>query len=60
MASDRAPWSPQEDQVLLHLVQKHGQHSWTKVAAQLLEATGTTRTGKQCRERCVRCGGMVP
>lgn len=42
----RGPWSQQEDNCLMQLVQAHGPHNWVKIAHTL-----NTRTPKQCRER---------
>jgi hypothetical protein len=42
----KAKWSPDEDQVLLGLIQEHGAHHWNQLAEAI-----PGRTGKQCRER---------
>lgn len=42
----RGPWSSQEDQLLLTLVNLHGAHNWVRISA-----TIGTRSPKQCRER---------
>jgi myb proto-oncogene protein len=44
---ERQPWSNDEDQSLIKLVEQYGQGKWTLVAKQL----GTGRTGLQCRQR---------
>ncbi len=44
---ERHPWSQDEDQSLIRLVEQYGQGKWTMVAKQL----GTGRTGLQCRQR---------
>jgi hypothetical protein len=40
------PWTQEEDNLIVKLVQEHGQRKWAIVAAQL-----QGRSGKQCRER---------
>lgn len=42
----RGPWSSQEDQLLLTLVNLHGAHNWVRISS-----TIGTRSPKQCRER---------
>ena len=42
----KGSWTPDEDAVLTHLVEVHGQKKWSYIARQL-----TGRLGKQCRER---------
>ncbi|KAJ8607601.1 hypothetical protein MRB53_040185 [Persea americana] len=42
----RGPWSSQEDQLLLTLVNVHGAHNWVRISS-----TIGTRSPKQCRER---------
>jgi hypothetical protein len=42
----KAKWSPDEDQILLGLIQEHGAHRWNELAESI-----PGRTGKQCRER---------
>ncbi|PKS11621.1 hypothetical protein jhhlp_001772 [Lomentospora prolificans] len=42
----RGPWSSQEDQMLLKLVDSHGPSNWVVIAHSL-----GTRSAKQCRER---------
>nr|POF04873.1 myb-like dna-binding protein myb-1 [Quercus suber] len=42
----RGPWSQNEDQLLLHLVNVHGAHNWVRISS-----TIQTRSPKQCRER---------
>lgn len=42
----RGPWSSQEDEILLRLVESHGPSNWVVIAHSL-----GTRSAKQCRER---------
>jgi len=42
----KGPWTPQEDQILVELVKKHGPKKWKVIAAAL-----PNRIAKQCRER---------
>ena len=42
----KGPWTPQEDAMVVELVQKYGQKKWSFIARQL-----HGRLGKQCRER---------
>ncbi|KAI0016747.1 Homeodomain-like protein [Xylariomycetidae sp. FL0641] len=42
----RGPWSPREDDFLMHLVSSQGPLNWVKISQQL-----GSRTPKQCRER---------
>lgn len=42
----RGPWSSNEDNQLLQLVQIHGAHNWVRISSLL-----GSRTPKQCRER---------
>ncbi|KAE8706705.1 Transcription factor MYB98 [Hibiscus syriacus] len=42
----KGQWTPQEDRLLIHLVQRHGIKRWSQIA-KLLKG----RVGKQCRER---------
>ena len=42
----RGPWSTQEDDSLLELVDQNGAHNWVKISGSL-----RTRSPKQCRER---------
>jgi len=42
----KGPWTPDEDRMVVELVQKHGQKKWSFIARQL-----HGRLGKQCRER---------
>ncbi|SPN98856.1 uncharacterized protein DNG_01897 [Cephalotrichum gorgonifer] len=42
----RGPWSSQEDEILLGLVESHGPSNWVVIAHSL-----GTRSAKQCRER---------
>jgi Myb-like DNA-binding domain len=40
------PWSPEEDELIIKLVKKHGAQKWSNIAKLL-----PGRIGKQCRER---------
>ena len=42
----KGPWTPDEDAMVVQLVQKYGQKKWSFIARQL-----QGRLGKQCRER---------
>ncbi|KAM3604863.1 uncharacterized protein V6R79_017224 [Siganus canaliculatus] len=42
----KGPWTPEEDQRVVELVQKYGVKRWSVIAKQL-----HSRNGKQCRER---------
>ena len=42
----KGPWTPEEDAVVMDLVQVHGTKKWSHIARQL-----RGRLGKQCRER---------
>ncbi|TGZ79900.1 hypothetical protein EX30DRAFT_308311, partial [Ascodesmis nigricans] len=42
----RGPWSSNEDNQLLSLVNVHGAHNWVRISSLL-----GSRTPKQCRER---------
>lgn len=44
---ERHPWTQEEDDRLVKLVEEYGQGKWTLVAKQL----NTSRTGLQCRQR---------
>jgi hypothetical protein len=44
----KARWSPEEDEMLVDLIGKHGQTNWS-ILAKLMGG----RTGKQCRERWI-------
>ncbi|KAL7615942.1 hypothetical protein Lser_V15G01035 [Lactuca serriola] len=44
--SSKEQWTKEEDRVLKHLVEKHGERKWSYIA-QMLKG----RIGKQCRER---------
>lgn len=46
------PWTKDEDQILIKLVQQYGK-SWSNISKQLYNGTGNRffRTAKQCRER---------
>jgi hypothetical protein len=43
----KRPWSKDEDEIVIELVQRYGPKKWSQIAAQL-----PGRIGKQCRERC--------
>ena len=43
---DELKWTPEEDALMIQLVQQHGTRHWGNIGKQL-----TGRTGKQCRER---------
>jgi len=42
----KGPWTPEEDALVVQLVEKHGARSWSTIAQHL-----KGRIGKQCRER---------
>eukprot|EP00736_Rhodelphis_marinus_P010017 Rmarinus@m.7565 len=42
----KGPWTREEDEVLIKLVEKYGAKNWSSVALHMKD-----RTGKQCRER---------
>lgn len=42
----KGPWTPEEDKLVLLLVEKNGPQKWTQIAEHL-----PGRIGKQCRER---------
>ena len=42
----KGPWTKDEDELLIHLVQVHGSRNWTEIAEGL-----KFRSSKQCRER---------
>jgi hypothetical protein len=42
----KGPWTPEEDTIVINLVEKHGTKKWSHIARQL-----NGRLGKQCRER---------
>ncbi|KAJ4831486.1 hypothetical protein Tsubulata_004716 [Turnera subulata] len=42
----KGQWTPQEDRLLMRLVQQHGMKKWSQIAKML-----AGRVGKQCRER---------
>ena len=44
----KRPWSKDEDEIVIELVQRFGPKKWSQIAAQL-----PGRIGKQCRERCL-------
>lgn len=41
----KGQWMPDEDNLLIHLVERHGQQHWSNIAISLLG-----HRGKQCRE----------
>merc|ERR1711968_366473 len=45
-ATNTRSWTPEEDKMILDLVEKFGPKKWTTIAFKLEH-----RTGKQCRER---------
>ncbi len=47
----RGIWSDEENKTLIELVQGKKRLSWNEVAIQLSQKCGTSKTGKQCRER---------
>ena len=42
----KGPWTKEEDEVLLQMVEKYGPRNWSTIAQHL-----PGRIGKQCRER---------
>ena len=44
----KGPWTDEEDQTLIDMVEKYGPHNWSQIATAL-----PGRIGKQCRERYV-------
>ena len=42
----KGPWTKEEDEIVLKLVEKNGPKNWSKIADHL-----PGRIGKQCRER---------
>lgn len=42
----KGPWTPEEDKIVVDMVNKHGARNWSQIAAAL-----RGRVGKQCRER---------
>jgi myb proto-oncogene protein len=42
----KGPWTPEEDELVIKLVQKYGAKKWSLIASHL-----RGRIGKQCRER---------
>ncbi|XP_057804547.1 transcription factor MYB98-like [Salvia miltiorrhiza] len=44
--SGKGQWTPEEDRMLIHLVEKYGEKKWSRIA-QVVKG----RIGKQCRER---------
>ena len=42
----KGPWTPEEDEKIMRLVEAHGAKRWSQIAAEL-----PGRIGKQCRER---------
>eukprot|EP01017_Pseudomicrothorax_dubius_P041266 TRINITY_DN6577_c0_g3_i2.p1 TRINITY_DN6577_c0_g3~~TRINITY_DN6577_c0_g3_i2.p1 ORF type:complete len:548 (-),score=69.73 TRINITY_DN6577_c0_g3_i2:75-1718(-) len=64
-----APWTEEEDQTLLKLVQTYGTKKWTAIARELNRTSQSMsfRHGKQCRERwinhldpCINRGAWSP
>ncbi|KAJ4748125.1 Myb protein [Rhynchospora pubera] len=53
MDSIKGPWSPEEDALLRHLVQKHGAKNWS-----LISRSVPGRSGKSCRLRW--CNQLSP
>lgn len=53
MDSIKGPWSPEEDALLRHLVQKHGAKNWS-----LISRVVPGRSGKSCRLRW--CNQLSP
>ena len=51
----KGPWTPEEDDAVIELVNKYGIKSWSFIARQL-----KGRLGKQCRERCVLACSLSP
>jgi hypothetical protein len=53
---DRKVWTEevnliQEDEILTHLIEIHGEKAWTIVSKELKKTHNFIKTGKQCRER---------
>ena len=42
----KGPWTPEEDSIVIKLVEEHGPHHWSMISSYL-----PGRIGKQCRER---------
>ena len=42
----KGPWTPEEDKIVMDMVDKYGPKNWSQIASAL-----TGRIGKQCRER---------
>ncbi|EGB01802.1 hypothetical protein AURANDRAFT_9999, partial [Aureococcus anophagefferens] len=42
----KGPWAPEEDALVVELVERHGPKKWSTIAAHL-----PGRVSKQCRER---------
>ncbi|KAJ8567303.1 hypothetical protein K7X08_019511 [Anisodus acutangulus] len=49
----KGPWSPEEDELLQHLVQKHGPRNWSLISKSI-----SGRSGKSCRLRW--CNQLSP
>ncbi|XP_057974187.1 transcription factor MYB44-like [Malania oleifera] len=49
----KGPWSPEEDELLQHLVQKHGPRNWSLISKSI-----PGRSGKSCRLRW--CNQLCP
>lgn len=47
-SANKGPWTKDEDEMLIELVNEHGTKQWSIVASHL-----KARTGKQCRERWI-------
>ena len=51
MKRGRGIWTDEENKYLIDLIQGKKRMSWNEVAVSLSEKCGTSKTGKQCRER---------
>ncbi|KAK7320781.1 hypothetical protein VNO77_30574 [Canavalia gladiata] len=51
----KGPWSKEEDEVIIELVNKYGPKKWSSIAQHL-----PGRIGKQCRERLLACHHELP
>lgn len=49
-STGRGAWTPEEDEILVRLVNQHGPMNWSSIASHL-----EGRHGKQCRERWFNC-----
>ncbi|KAK9808181.1 hypothetical protein WJX73_005811 [Symbiochloris irregularis] len=47
----KGPWSAEEDQALINLVQSTGAKDWSTLAQQMPQRDGKNRSGKSCRLR---------